>query len=87
MFFSFTLDKPANLGKMPDAAEPVLQRREWLYGHIQNYLEEFVFDQEMPTVSENVERLDHNKKEGYKCRHPGCEKTYVAHPWRVRYVL
>ena len=83
--FTF-IDKPANLGEMPNPVEPALLRREWLYKHIQKYLEEFVFDQTLPTVSDNVDPLHQNKKEGYKCRYPGCDKSYIAHSWRVRLV-
>lgn len=40
----------------------------------------------LPDITEQVQRLERNEKDGYQCRAPGCERTYVFHSGRVRYV-
>ena len=40
----------------------------------------------LPDITEQVQRLEQNEKDGYQCRAAGCERTYVFHSGRVRYI-
>lgn len=40
----------------------------------------------LPDITEQVQHLEKNEKDEYRCRAAGCERTYVLHSGRVRYV-
>ena len=40
----------------------------------------------LPYITEQVQRLKKNEKDGYRCRAAGCERSYILHSGRVRYV-
>ena len=61
------------------------EKKEWFFDHINEYLDQFVFDStQLTDVAEQVQRLETNEKEGYPCRKPGCDQTCEFHSGRVR---
>ena len=61
------------------------EKKQWLFDHINKYLDRFVFySTQLTDVAEQVQRLEMNEKERYPCRKPGCDRTYAFHSGRVR---
>jgi len=78
----YYLDEP-NV-TLPDANE---DRSKWLLETCHTFVTEYVFQSGISGIVSKTSELQQKTKPPFKCRANFCEKTYVFHSARVRFVL
>lgn len=88
LFFLIITDQPNTV--MPDSTVPKHVQAKWLLEICENCLKKFVFNagEIESLVTQSTELQQAQREAGrWKCRHEGCQATYVLHSSRVRCVI